>query len=218
MKKILFVTVFILTGLHAFCQDAFIDQLTGTVEIKQPKETSFKTANKGDKVFKDTIISTSFKSYAIVKIGSTLITVRPLTVLTLAEIQKVEETETLNVNLQTGRIRVEVKPPAGTKAIMKVGSPTATASVRGTSFEFDTNNLYVREGTVSFSGSNGQNVLVSAGGTSQVTQSGQASSPSDERKANLMPPRPVGTSAKEMPVSIPVNVNIPFTIELEFMK
>jgi len=216
MKKLVFVTVFILTGLRVFCQDAFIDQLTGTVEIKQPKETSFKTANKGDKVFKDTIISTSFKSYAIVKIGSTLITVRPLTALTLAEIQKIEETENLNVNLQTGRIRVEVKPPAGTKAIMKVSSPTATASVRGTSFEFDTNNLYVREGTVSFSGSNGQNVLVSTGGSSQVTQSGQASSPSDERKANLMPPRPVGTSAKEMPVSIPVNVNIPFTIELEF--
>jgi len=216
MKNLLFVTIFFLTGLHAFCQDAFIDQLTGTVEIKQPKEASFKTANKGDKLFKDTVISTSFKSYAIVKIGSTSITVRPLTVLTLAEIQKVEETETLNINLQSGRVRVEVKPPAGTKTIMKVGSPTATASVRGTSFEFDTNNLYVREGTVNFVGNNGQNVLVSAGGASQVDQMGQASSPRDERNANLMPPRPVGASAKEMPVSSSVTANIPFAIELEF--
>jgi len=217
MKKLLVVTVFFLAGLHAFCQDAFIDQLTGTVEIKQPKETSFKTANKGDKLFQDTVISTSFKSYAIVKIGSTLITVRPLTALTLAEIQKVEETETLNVNLQTGRVRVEVKPPAGTKAIMKVSSPTSTASVRGTSFEFDTNNLYVREGTVSFSGSNGQNVLVSAGGSSQVDQMGQVSRPSDERNANLMPPRPVGTGAKEMPVSIPASTVTSFVFGLEFL-
>jgi len=218
MKKLLFVTIFFLACLYAFCQDAFIDQFTGTVEIKQPKETSFKAANKGDKVFKDTVISTSFKSYAIVKIGATIITVRPLTILTLAEIQKVEETETLNINLQSGRVRVEVKPPAGTKTIMKVGSPTATASVRGTSFEFDTNNLYVREGTVNFVGNNGQNVLVSAGGTSQVDQTGQASNPSDERNANLMPPKPVGTSAKEMPVSVPANTNTPFTFELDFQK
>jgi len=217
MKKMLFAAIFILTGLRAFCQDAFIDQLTGAVEIRQAKEASFKAANKGDRLFKDTVISTGFKSYAIVKTGSTLITVRPLTTLTLEEIQKVEETETLNVNLQTGRIRVEVKPPAGTKAVMTVSSPTSTASVRGTGFEFDTNNLYVREGTVSFVGNSGQNVLVSAGGTSQVDQTGRASSPRDERKANLMPPRPVGTSAKEMPVSAPVTVNIPFSIELEFL-
>jgi len=216
MKKLLFVTIFILTGFYAFCQDAFIDQLTGTVEIKQPKETSFKTAGKGDKLFKDTVISTGFKSYAIVKIGATMITVRPLTTLTLAEIQKTEEAELLNVNLQTGRVRVEVKPAAGTKAIMTVSSPTSTASVRGTSFEFDTNNLYVREGTVSFAGNNGQTILVSAGGTSQVAHTGQVSSPRDERKANLMPPSPVGTSAKEMPASIPTNTNVPFTIELEF--
>ena len=216
MKKLLFVTIFFLAGLYAFSQDAFIDQLTGTVEIKHPKETSFKTANKGDKIFKDTVISTSFKSYAIVVIGSTTITVRPLTTLTLAEIQKLEETETLNVNLQAGRIRVEVKPAAGTKSIMTVSSPTSTASVRGTSFEFDTNNLYVNEGTVNFVGTNGQNILVGAGGSSQVEQTGQVTNPRDEKIANLMPPSPVGTSSKEMPVSASVNANTPFTFELDF--
>jgi len=221
MKKLLFVTIFILTGLYVFSQnessqDAFIDQITGTVEIKQPKETSFKIANKGDKIFKDTIISTSFKSYAIIKIGGTTITVRPLTVLSLAEIQKLEETEILNLNLQAGRIRVEVKPPAGTKASTSVGSPSATASVRGTSFDFDTNNIYVNEGAVSFTGKNGQNVIVNAGGSSRVDQAGQASNPRDERDADLMPPSPVGTSAKEMPVSTPAPANIPFTFELEF--
>jgi len=216
MKKILFVTIFILTGLYAFSQDAFIDQLTGTVEIKQPKDAAFKAAFKGDKLFKDTIISTSFKSYAIIKIGDTTISVRPLTTLSLAEIQKSEDTETLNVSLQSGRVRVDVKPAAGTKALTTVSSPSSTASVRGTSFEFDTNNLYVKEGTVSFSGTNGQNILVSAGGTSQVDQTGQVSSPRDERNANLMPPSPIGTSAKEMPSSAPPLANPPFTFELEF--
>jgi len=201
MKKLLFVAILILTGFCAFCQDAFIDQLTGTVEVKQPKDAAFRTASKGDKILKDTIISTGFKSYAIIKIGGTTITVRPLTALSLAEIQKLEETETVDVALQSGRVRVDVKPAAGTKALTTVSSPSSTASVRGTSFEFDTKNLYVKEGTVSFVGTNGQNVLVSAGGTSQVDQTGQVSNPSDERAANLMPPSPVGTGAKEIPVS-----------------
>ncbi|WP_461255514.1 FecR family protein [Treponema sp. R80B11-R83G3] len=218
MKKLLFVTIFVLTGLYVFAQDAYIDQLTGTVEIKQPKDASFKTAIKGDKLFKDTIISTGFKSYAIVIIGGTTITVRPLTALSLAEIQKSEETEALNVSLQSGRVRVDVKPAAGTKALTTVSSPSSTASVRGTSFEFDTNNLYVNEGTVSFSGNNGQNVLVGAGGSSRVDQTGQVTTPRDERTANLTPPSPVGTSAKEMPASGPAAANTPFTFELEFQK
>jgi len=218
MKKLLFVTIFILTGLYAFSQEAFIDQLTGTVEIKQPKDASFRAANKGDKIFKDTIISTSFKSYAIIKIGSATITVRPLTTLSLAEIQSSEETETLNVNLQAGRVRVDVKPAAGTKAIMTVSSPTSTASVRGTNFEFDTNNLYVNEGTVSFSGNSGQNVFVGAGGSSQVEQTGQATNPRDDRNANLMPPSPVGTSSKEMPVTATTASNASVNFEFEFQR
>jgi len=207
MKKLLFVTIFILTGFYASSQDAFIDQLTGTVGIKQPKDEAFKTAGKGDKLFKDTIIQTSFKSYAIIKIGVTMITVRPLTTLSLTEIQKLDETETLNVNLQAGRIRVNVKPPAGTKASTTLTSPSSVASVRGTNFEYDTNNLLVNEGTVSFIGNNGQGVLVSAGESSQVEWTGQVSNPLDEKKANLMPPSPIGTKAKEMPVygSAPMN-------------
>jgi len=215
MKKLLFVTIFILAGLSVFSQDAFIDKLTGMVEIKQPKDASFKTASKDDKIFKDTIISTGFKSYAIIKIGATTITVRPLTALSLAEIQNFDETETLNVNLQAGRVRVDVKPPAGMKAATTVNSPTATASVRGTSFEFDTNNLYVNEGTVSFTGNNGQNVLVSAGGNSRVDQTGQASNPRDERNTNLMPPSPVGTSSSDS-IASTASAGVSFNIEIKY--
>jgi hypothetical protein len=187
----------------------------GTVEIKQPGGNSFKTAAKGDRIFQETVISTSFKSFAVVKIGSTDITVRPLTVLSLTEVQKTAEAETLNVSLQTGRVRVEVKPPAGTRANTTVTSPTATASVRGTSFEMDTNNLYVSEGTVSFIGSRGQNVLVGAGETSRVEQTGQAASPMDERNLNLMPPSPAGVSAANAPSAGTSASGVPFVIEIK---
>jgi hypothetical protein len=216
MKKLLFVTIFILTGLYAFAQDAFIDQLTGTVMIKQPKEESFKTANKGDKIFKDTIIQTSFRSYAIIKIGGTMITVRPLTTLSLTEIQNLEEGETLNVNLQAGRVRVDVKPPAGKKASTTLTSPSSVASVRGTNFEFDIHNLYVKEGVVSFAGNNGRTVLVNAGERSRADRTGQVSIPWDDKKANLMPPSPAGTGAKEMPASSVTAANSQFSINVKF--
>jgi len=216
MKKTVIITIFILTSLSVSAQNAVIEHVTGTVEIKQPGENTYKGANSGDKIYKETVISTSFKSFAIIKAGSTTITARPLTHLTLTEIQNLSESETLNVNLQAGRIRVDVKPPAGTKANTTISSPSATASVRGTSFEFDTNNLYVNEGTVSFAGSRGQNVLVNAGGNSRVEQTGQATKPMDERKANLMPPSLVGTSAEDASVPSPVATGVNFSIELDF--
>jgi len=201
MKKLLFVTFFILASLYAYSQDAFIDQLTGTVEIKQPKENSFKAAAKGEKIFQETVISTSFKSFAIVKIGSTTITIRPLTTLSLTEIQKQEEVETLNVNLQAGRVRVDVKPPAGAKAAATLTSPSSVASVRGTSFELDTHNLYVKEGAVNFIGNKGQSVIVRAGENSRVDHSEKVTTPRNERNINLMPPNPVGVSVVDISAS-----------------
>jgi hypothetical protein len=216
MKQSVFMAIFILAGLCVSAQNAVIERVTGTVEIKQPGEKSFKNANSGDKIFKETVIATGFKSLAIIRIGSTTITARPLTHLTLTEMQNLAETETINVNLQAGRIRVDVKPPAGTRANTTIRSATATASVRGTNFEFDTDNLYVNEGAVSFNGTRGQNVLVSAGGSSRVESSGIVRNPKDERISNLMPPSPAGTSAEDVPVSTAAAAGVNFAIELDF--
>jgi len=220
MKKLLLVTILVFAGLGVFSQEtfigAYIDQLTGTVEIKQPGEKSFKSASSGDKIFKETVISTGFKSYAIIRIGSATITARPLTQLTLSEIQKSGETETLNVNLQTGRVRVDVKPPAGTRTSATVTGPSTTASVRGTSFEFDTDNLYVSEGAVTYIGNRGQDVIVRAGENSRLKQTGQVAYPRDGRNLDLMPPNPVGTGAMDAPSSGPVVTGANFELGLEF--
>jgi hypothetical protein len=151
-------------------KDGVIKELTGQVELKAAGKTAFTAARAGDKIAQDTIISTGFKSTAVVVVGSSTITVRPLTRLSLAEIQSSAGTETLNVSLQTGRVRVDVKPPAGTKANTTVQGPSATASVRGTSFEFDTVKLSVNEGTVAFSGTSGPAAMVKAGETNSVEE------------------------------------------------
>ena len=200
MKKTLLIILLILLGMSVSAQNAergsgIIRELSGTVELKPRGASSYVSAKAGDQVNQDTVISTGFKSSALVAVGSTLITVRPLTRLTLTEISAASGTETLNVNLQAGRVRVDVNPPAGTRAAMTVSSPIATASVRGTSFDFDTRNLYVNHGKVSFKGNKGSPMLIGAGGSSKVEEDGKAADPIRVSIADLMPPAPVGAES-----------------------
>ncbi|GBU29348.1 hypothetical protein R84B8_02912 [Treponema sp. R8-4-B8] len=191
MKKIIFTAIFItLAVTGAFCQNGVIRELTGEVELKRSGSSAFVPASAGDSVSSNTIVSTGFRSTAIIAIGSSVITVRPLTRLTLAEIQSAENTESVNVNLQAGRVRVEVKPPAGTKTHLNVQSPSVTASVRGTTFEMDTRNLIGIEGKILLSGVSGAGVLVTGGNTSSSNIDGTVSNPavSAEQSIHVQPP------------------------------
>jgi hypothetical protein len=69
-----------------------------------------------------------------------------------------------------------------------VRSPIATASVLGTSFEFDTRHLYVNEGRVLLEGGNGQTVYVDEGQRSYVDESDQRVIPPFEAEAVLLTP------------------------------
>ena len=171
MKKTLFLSLLLAGAVFcAFAQSGVIREFTGEVELKRAGSSSFVPAKAGETVAADTIISTGFKSTAIVEVGNSTIAVRPLTRLSLAEIRSTSGTETLNVKLQTGRVKVDVKPPAGTKANCTVQSPSSTASVRGTSFEVDSYNLKVLEGSVAFRGNKGREILIPAGMESYIEE------------------------------------------------
>jgi len=177
---------------RAVALSGVISECTGTVELKRAGAAAFIAAKNGDEVAQDTIVSTGFRSTAVIKVGSSTIAVRPLTRLSLAEIASESDSESLKVDLQAGRVRVDVKPPAGTKTSAVVQSPRATASVRGTEFEFDTVNLRVYEGTVMLEGDDSMAIPVSVGATSFVNQGG-AVDPMMLRRQSLTPPAPVGT-------------------------
>jgi hypothetical protein len=196
MRKF-FLVVLLLTAAACvvFAQAGVIRELSGDVQLKLAGSDAFVAARAGSEVAQNTIISTGFKSTAIVAIGGTVITVKPLTRLSLAEIQSTSEKETLNVSLQTGRVRVDVNPPAGMRASTTVQSPSATASVRGTSFDFDTINLTVNEGTVAFSGNIGPTAMVSSGGASFIQYDGVPADPIGIMADSLLPPAPTGTPA-----------------------
>ena len=191
-KNIMILMVFFCIGLIfvpalAFGQNGTIRELSGTVEIRRPGQTGFIAARQGDTISSDTIISTGFRSSALIAVGSSMLTVRPLTVLTLTEIQSMSGTETINVNLQAGRVRVDVNPPAGTRANLDIHGPVATASTRGTSFEFDTKTLTVYNGVVAFAGQRGGTMLVGAGSTSIITENSRAADPIQVAITALMP-------------------------------
>jgi hypothetical protein len=176
----------------AQAQNGVIKDLTGTVELKPAGAANFTKARAGDEIATDTVVSTGFKSTATIIVGSATIIARPLTRLTLTEIARVQETESINVNLQAGRVRIDVSPPSGTKADFKVISPTATASVRGTSFELDTHNLWVSNGTVLYQGRMGAAMPVSAGSASEVnTTTSRVLDPIEIHLSELLPPAPV---------------------------
>ena len=190
MKKIIIACFLLGMSFCVFAQSGVIRELSGTVEIKNAGASDFVPASAGAVVSQNTIISTGFKSMALVEVGSTIISVRPLTRLTLTEIRASQGQETLNVNLAAGRVRVDVNPPAGTRASMAVVGPSATASCRGTGFEFDTRNVSVHQGVVDFNGNSGYVVQVGAGSFTGVTPYDKTAGP--QYGSNMNPQAPYG--------------------------
>jgi hypothetical protein len=196
MKR--FIVALVLTGLctWGFAQEASIKEMTGTVQIKAPGSTVWAPAAIGAILTQNTTISTGFKSTAILLVGNSTLTVRPLTRLTLEELTSSQGNDQVALNIQTGRIRAEVAPPAGGKVNFAVRSPSATASVRGTVFDFDTINLEVNNGIVQFAGDNGRPVMVYAGGSSAVdVVSGRSAEPIETAVAELFPTPPAGSDS-----------------------
>lgn len=194
MKRILAIVILLAAAAGsavAQAPTAVIKQVAGTVEIKVPGR-DWVPAKAGAALTKDTSISTGFKSVAVITVGASTLTVKPLTRLTLAEIARLEGSETVRLALLSGRVRADVKPPAGGKTDFSVKSPTATASVRGTGFGQDAVNLDVDDGDVEYTGPDGLPVRVGAGQSSTVDEDGGAVPPGDMPDESLLPPPPAG--------------------------
>lgn len=213
MKKIIAVAALV-CGLSAIlsAQTAVIREISGKVEIKAAGK-DWAPAAAGQPVDNATVISTGLKSTALIAIGNSVLTVRPLTRLTLEELQETRAAgqagnERVALSLQTGRVRADVAPPAGGKTSFTVRSPSATASVRGTTFEFDGTRLAVSEGRVRLAGGDGMAVFVNAG--HQVvadTATGRTPTAVETVREELRPTVPAGVPAASTsePVGTPSN-------------
>jgi hypothetical protein len=172
MKKFLVVFLLCAGGWSLVAQTGqgrFLE-ITGTVEVKKGN-AAWSPAKAGMEISGNTVISTGFKSMAVISLGNSTLTIRPLTKLTLEEILQKENNEEVSLYLDTGRVRAEVSPPPGGRTDFSVRSASVTASVRGTAFEFDTRNIQVDNGRVLYSGTNGQKVYVDGNERSYVDES-----------------------------------------------
>jgi hypothetical protein len=197
-KQTALVIIFVTVTLGLFAQQGSIRDLSGTVELKPAGAAAFIAAKAGDRIAANTIISTGFKSTAVINVGSATLMVQPLTRMSMAEIFQAQGSERLDIQLQSGRIRVEVRPPAGTRADTSVRTPVATASVRGTIFDIDSFSLRVVEGKVAYRGKDDVVVLVRTGGSSQIDPvTGRAADPVETSAAALLPPLPAGAERRQ---------------------
>ena len=179
MKKclgILILCIAVISSLSAAALTATITEVAGKVECKLPG-TDWQAAKAGDILPAGSLISTGFKSTAILKTESATLTVKPVTRLALEDLVKSEGTTKTQMFLMTGRVKAEVTPREGEKVAFKVKSPTATASVRGTGFEFDGQNLLVDHGAVQFESDIGIPQTVTSGEFSTVSQTGTVTAP-----------------------------------------
>ena len=196
MKRITVFTIIAVLLLFvfspAFAQEARITDLVGTVELKPAGAAAWVSAVQGQTIAKGTMVSTGFKSYAIIRAGNSVINVRPLTRLSLEEISQQNQAETINVALRAGRVRTELNPPAGTRSSMNLTTPVATASVRGTVFEMVVFALWVIEGSIEYRGTTGSRVIVDAGGYSFFNEkSGRVAFTKETLITSLSPVQPI---------------------------
>lgn len=144
MKKILFALI--VAGLSLLtAKDAAIESISGRVQIS--KGSGWITAKNGDVIPPGAVISTGFKSTCVLNTGDAEITVAQLTRLTLEELVEQNDTVSTTLFLNGGKINTSVSRER-VRQDFTVRSPIATASVRGTSFNFDGKNLEVLTGLV----------------------------------------------------------------------
>jgi hypothetical protein len=175
MKGILVCFWLCIGVVAAFSQNlqARFLEVSGRVEIKEAGSSDWKTAAPGLSIGGNTVISTGLKSSALIALGSSRLEVRPLTMLTLEELSQRDGAEETSLYLRTGRVLARVNRPTGLSVDFTVKSPTVTASVRGTSFEFDGINLWVEEGLALLASPQGQRVYVAEGQRSRVDEGNQ---------------------------------------------
>jgi hypothetical protein len=118
------------------------------------------------------IVATGFRSRAVIELGNSVITIGPLSQVSLADAAIGEREELVTLEMPFGEIRAEVKrarrasPERSVE--FRVLSPVSTAAVRGTVFTYDGVELDVAEGRVDLMNGYGQWHSVGAGQESRA--------------------------------------------------
>jgi hypothetical protein len=180
MKKIILLLLFTLITTTSYASNAIINSIYGNVQLKIHNE--WVTAFIGQEIPTSTIISTGFGSEAKISIGGMELNVKPLTRVSINELNG----NTTRISLQSGRVRATRSTSRNVD--FRVSTPVATAAVRGTDFNISFNRVDVYEGLVQFS--QGEAFVMIPGGTYSFAING------------LRPIDPIDTISENWSVSI----------------
>ena len=163
--------------------DGKVVTVSGKVEI-QDSAGVWKTLKAGDTVISGSMISTGFKSEATLKLGASILTIKPLTRMTLTQLVEKEEIVDTELFLEVGNVKAEVNSLNNKKNGFTVKSPVATASVRGTVFEMG-DDLVVMQGNVLYASTIGQTRSATAGQKLEMIK-GSVSSPATALETRMV--------------------------------
>jgi hypothetical protein len=156
------VLLIALTVPAAAQTSAVVESFSGKVEY-QSAGGAWTAVSTGLSIPQGATISTGFRSEAVLRIGDSTLTVRPLTRMRIDELAEREGTVKTDLYLRVGRVKAEVRRTEGLQQEFRLTSPVSTAAVRGTSFSYDGYNLQVLEGLVALINAYGQSSGIPAG-------------------------------------------------------
>ena len=122
--------ILIITGSFLFALEGKIVETIGKVEVQKAGE--WVPAKAGDILAPGSVISTGFKSEAVLSIGKSTIKVKALTRLTIEQLYENNGNHASSVYLDVGSISADIKAAEDKRVGFTVKNPSATASVRGT--------------------------------------------------------------------------------------
>jgi hypothetical protein len=163
------ILCFVLTQ-HLVGQDAQVISVQGRVELQSPGQTGWISVLSNQEILPGSTISVGLRSTALIQLPGSQLEISGLTRLTFEELLISAERIQTRLSVPVGRIRAEVQNIEGLQQDFSLRSPVATASVRGTSFSFDGQNVEVSSGSVVLENPVGQNALVRTGETALVME------------------------------------------------
>ena len=122
------VTLFAATGAQ---DKAEVISFTGKAEYQTAE--GWIPVTVGAQLEQGTVISTGFKSSVVLSIGDSRFTVAALSRISIDKLVEDDSSYDTEMKLSTGKLQMDVKAKPGKTTAFTVKSPTATASVRGTS-------------------------------------------------------------------------------------
>jgi hypothetical protein len=135
IKRMFPGVVLVFFAAAPICADsATVVSMHGKVEVN--RNGAWVALSENDPVSQGEVISTGFKSEAVLKYQGATMQLGPLTRITLETLAQNEKKDSVSLYLNTGAVKSSVKKTENKRVSYTVHNPVAVASVRGTDFSF----------------------------------------------------------------------------------